>query len=128
MAVSGGAFVTYVGPIVTAAGSAVATAAPYVAAGSALYQLSQGSKGINVPPAPQTGATSDQSEVDAQQQQQRRQQAAGGLQSTLGTDGGQAGAILNPTNLGKKSLLGAGGQPGAAINPATLSSHSLLGG
>jgi hypothetical protein len=46
---------------------------------SALSTLAAGSRGINVPPAPQ---------------------------STTGTAGGQAGAVLNPSTLSTKTLLG----------------------
>jgi hypothetical protein len=105
---SGGAGLVAGTGTAAASGSGVTLggAAAAVTAASALYQLSQGGKGINVPPSPNTGASSDQSEVDAQQEQLKRQQAAGGLQSTTGTAGGQAGAVLNPSTLSNKSLLG----------------------
>jgi hypothetical protein len=74
---------------------------------SALYRLSQGSKGINVPPSPQPGLTTDRGIQDAEQAQLRRAQTAGGLQGSTGTEGGQAGAILNPATLSTKTLLGA---------------------
>jgi hypothetical protein len=73
---------------------------------SALSTLAAGSRGINVPPAPQTQLGTDQSVQQADQQALQRAQVAGGLQSTTGTAGGQAGAVLNPSTLSTKTLLG----------------------
>ena len=86
---------------ITASGvSAAATGA------SALYQLSQGGPHVNIPPAPQSAAATDQAVANAEQQSLQRRQAAGGLQSTTGTPGGQAGAILAPSTQSSKSILG----------------------
>jgi hypothetical protein len=50
--------------------------------------------------------TDQQQQLETQQQQLQRQQTAGGLQGTLGTAGGQAGAILSPTTTSNRSILG----------------------
>jgi hypothetical protein len=84
------------------AASLASTAATGV---SALATLAQGSRGINVPPQPGQVGT-DESAANAEQASLRRSQIAGGLQSTTGTAGGQAGAVLNPATLSTKSLLG----------------------
>lgn len=82
--------------------SAIATGA------SALYTLSQGAGRANVPPVPITPAPQvDQSVANAAAQELQRRQAVAGLQSTVGTGPGQAGAILNPATLSQASLLGA---------------------
>jgi hypothetical protein len=60
---------------------------------------------VNVPPVPNQIGNDQQVEATEQQELARRQ-AAGGLQSTVGTGGGQAGAMLNPSTLSQKSLLG----------------------
>jgi hypothetical protein len=74
---------------------------------SSLYQLAAGPGRINIPPSPLTPqANIDQSAANAEQQQLQREEAAAGLQSTVGTAGGQAGAILNPSTLSSHSLLG----------------------
>ena len=72
---------------------------------SALATLARGAPSINIPPSPQFAQT-DATVAQAQQQALQRAQAAGGLQSTTGTPGGQAGAALNPTTLSTHSLLG----------------------
>jgi hypothetical protein len=60
-----------------------------------------------MPPSPVIPqAQVDQSAQDANQAAQRRQSIAGGISSTVGTTGGQAGAVLNPGNMGSKTLLG----------------------
>jgi hypothetical protein len=48
----------------------------------------------------------DASTEAAEQNAQRRESIAGGIQSTIGTPGGGAGSMLNPANMGGKSLLG----------------------
>lgn len=85
---------------------ALASGATSAASGlSALNTLAQGRGGINLPPQP--GAVqNDQSVQNAEQASLKRAQIAGGLQSTTGTAGGQAGAVLNPSTLSTKSLLG----------------------
>ena len=58
------------------------------------------------PPSPVLSQASiDQGQQCAQENALRRQSIAGGLNSTVGT-GGEAGQMLNPANLGSKSLLG----------------------
>jgi hypothetical protein len=94
---------------VSAAGTGAGITAGEVSAAaslsSSIYTLSQGAGKVNDPPAPnQLG--SDATVADAQQQQLRRQQAAGGIDSTTGTSGGQAGAVLNPSSMSTHSLLG----------------------
>jgi hypothetical protein len=60
---------------------------------------------VNVPPIPnQVG--NDEQTVASEQAALQRREAAGGLQSTTGTSGGQAGAMLNPSTMSQKSLLG----------------------
>jgi hypothetical protein len=79
--------------------SAVATGA------SALMTLAKGSGRVNVPPIP--NSIGNDMSVDAAEQAARtRAEAAGGLNSTVGTSGGQAGAVLNPSTMSQKSLLG----------------------
>lgn len=73
---------------------------------SALTTLARGAPSINIPPAPQMQLGADQAAQQAEQQSLQRAQAAGGLQSTTGTAGGQAGAILNPSTLSNRTLLG----------------------
>lgn len=94
------------------AGGGIATtvseAAAVASGASALYTLSQGPGRINVPPVPVTQpAQVDQAVANAEQAQIARRAAAGGLQSTVGTGTGQAGAILNPATLSNRSMLGA---------------------
>jgi hypothetical protein len=72
---------------------------------SAIYTLAQGRQGISIPPAP--GQIQNDAQAQAVQQQTlEREQAAGGLQSTVGTSGGQAGAILSPATTSNRSILG----------------------
>jgi len=59
------------------------------------------------PPSPvlsQSGV--DQGQQAAEQNALRRQSIAGGIDSSVGTAGGQAGQMLNPANMGAKSMLG----------------------
>jgi hypothetical protein len=84
----------------------VAEASAVAEGASALTTLANGPGRINVPPSP-SGVGSDQAVVDAEQKELQRRQAAGGLASTAGTPGGQAGAVLNPSTISNKSLLGA---------------------
>lgn len=72
---------------------------------SALYTLVNGPGSVSVPPMPYT-ANVDQGALNAEQQERQRLAAAGGLQSTVGTGGGQAGAILNPGTMSSRTLLG----------------------
>ena len=60
-----------------------------------------------IPPQPQMGAQQvDQSTQAAEEAAMRRESIAGGLSSTVGTPGGQAGELLNPQISGTKQLLG----------------------
>lgn len=104
-AAAGGTAAAGAGAAAAGGGVTLTGVAAATTAASALYQLSQGGRGINVPPSPQAAGT-DESVQNAEQMQLKRAQAAGGLQSTTGTPGGQAGAMLNPTTLSQKSLLG----------------------
>lgn len=88
-------------------GTTIAEASAIATGASALYTLSQGAGRINVPPVPVNQPQVDQSVANAQQQQLQRMQAAGGLQSTVGPGMSQGGAVLNPTTLSQRSLLGA---------------------
>ena len=61
-----------------------------------------------LPPAPlQSQTQQDESAQQVDELARRRQSIAGGITSTLGTAGGSEGAVLNPANLGQKTLLGA---------------------
>lgn len=67
--------------------------------------LAKGSGRVNVPPIPnQVG--NDMETAAAEQQTLQRREAAGGINSTIGTSGGQQGAVLNPSTMSQKSLLG----------------------
>jgi hypothetical protein len=79
--------------------AAVATGA------SALYSMTQSRSGVNIPPAPGQ-IQNDQQIQAAEQQTLAREQAAGGLQSTTGTAGGQAGAMISPATTSNRSILG----------------------
>jgi hypothetical protein len=79
--------------------AAVATGA------SAVYSMSQSRSGVNIPPAPGQ-IQNDQQNQAAEQQTLAREQAAGGLQSTTGTAGGQAGAMISPATTSNRSILG----------------------
>jgi hypothetical protein len=60
-----------------------------------------------IPPSPQMPADQvDQSVQNANEAAMRRESIAGGLQSTIGTPGGGSGQMLNPANMGGKTLLG----------------------
>lgn len=82
----------------------VSEAAALAQGASSLYSLANGPRGVSVPPSPQVAP--DQSVANAEQQELARREAAGGLQSTTGTSGGQAGAVLNPGTVSNRSLLG----------------------
>jgi hypothetical protein len=78
-----------------------------VEAGAVYAGASSLSKKPNMPPSP----VIPQAQVDQQTQQaenmaRQRQSVAGGINSTVGTSGGQSGQILNPQNMQGKSLLG----------------------
>jgi hypothetical protein len=93
-----GAAATSTGVEVAAGAADVAT---LYAAGSAL------SKKPNIPPSPVLPAAQVNEQVQQKENQERQRQAiAGGIQSTVGTPGGQAGQILNPANMANKTLLG----------------------
>jgi hypothetical protein len=93
-----------------AASSGIATtiseAAAVASGASSLATLAAGPGRINVPPVPVNQMQTDITVQNAEQQQLARREAAGGLQSTVGTSGGQAGAILNPSTLSQRSVLG----------------------
>lgn len=89
--------------VLTTAGEAAAVAE----GASALYTLSQGPRNPNIPPIGTTGQGQiDQSAAAAAEAERQRLAAAGGLQSTIGTGAGQAGAMLNPSTLSSRTLLG----------------------
>lgn len=91
----------------TAATSVTVSEAAAVASGaSALTTLAQGNPKVNIPPVP-LSTTNDPTVQETEQQELARRAAAGGLQSTIGTAGGQQGAILNPATVSQRSLLGA---------------------
>lgn len=95
---------------VFASAGPVATAASAVSAGVGIAGAvgAFGNKRPVMPPSPMISQASvDQSAEEAQQQAKQRQAIAGGINSTVGTAGGQAGAILNPSTMGQKTLLGA---------------------
>jgi len=84
----------------------VEQAATVAAGASAIYQLANQPR-IQIPPSPTTGAGQiDQSVAAAEADAERRRATAGGLQSTIGTGAGQAGAVLNPGTLSQHALLG----------------------
>jgi hypothetical protein len=65
------------------------------------------SKRPSLPPSPVIPA--EQQNVQVQQtalEAQQRASIAGGMQSTVGTPGGQTGQMLDPSNLGQHTLLG----------------------
>lgn len=67
----------------------------------------EATKRPTIPPSPVIPqAQVDQQAELASQQARQRQSIAGGISSTVGTPGGQAGEALNPANLGGKTLLG----------------------
>ena len=85
----------------TTAGTIAASAAASAAAGA----LTRGN--IAIPPNPfMPQAQVDQTTAEAEAAARKRQGIQGGLDSTIGTSGGGAGGMLNPTSLGTKSLLG----------------------
>lgn len=88
-------------------GTTLAEGAAIASAASAIYGLASGPGRVNIPPSPLVPqARIDQQVENAEQQALGRRQAAAGLTSTLGTAGGEAGAMLNPSTLSSKSLLG----------------------
>jgi hypothetical protein len=96
------------GALTTGAGIAttVSEAAAVASGASALATLANGPGRINIPPVPVNQPQTDQAVLNAQQQEIQREAAAGGLQSTVGTAGGQGGAILNPSTMSSRSILG----------------------
>lgn len=91
-----------------AVGSIAATAAEAasIAAGaSALYSMTQKPK-INTPPMPTTPQATIDEQAQSAEQEAKKRAASGGLQSTTGTPGGQAGTMLNPATVSQHTLLG----------------------
>jgi hypothetical protein len=82
----------------------VTQAATVAAGASSIYQLANQPR-IQIPPSPGI-AQVDQSTAAAEADAERRRATAGGLQSTIGTGPGQAGAVLNPATLSQHGLLG----------------------
>lgn len=105
-AAAGTAAAAVAAPAATASISTTIAEAAAVASGaSALYSLAKGPGRLNVPPTPGVAQT-DQTVANAEQESLRRREAAGGLQSSVGTPGGQAGSVLNPATLSNRSVLG----------------------
>jgi hypothetical protein len=74
-------------------------------AGTTAYTLANQKKPV-LPPSPVPSlASQDQSTQSVEEAAMRRQSIAGGIQSTIGPTGDQ-GAMMNPANLGQKTLLG----------------------
>jgi hypothetical protein len=74
-------------------------------AGTAAYSLTNQKKPL-LPPSPLPSVQNqDESTQQAEENAMRRQSIAGGIESTIGTPGGQGG-MMNPGNLGGKTLLG----------------------
>ena len=91
---------------VSAVGTAAEGVAGSVATGLAANAIIGRPKPL-MPPSPvQTAQQQDQSQQNVEENLMRRQSIAGGLNSTVGTSGGQAGTMLNPSTLGQKTLLG----------------------
>lgn len=92
----------------TLTAGSVALAGTVVDAGIA-YGASQALKPKmpSMPPSPFTPqAQVDQTTQDAEAQARRRQGGAQGIEGTLGTSGGGSGALLNPSSVSSKNLLG----------------------
>jgi len=87
---------------VSMAGTAAETAALGIGASSLL-----GGKKPIMPPSPVLSQQKqDLSQQQVEENAMRRQSIAGGMNSTVGTIGGQAGSMLNPTTMSGKTLLG----------------------
>jgi hypothetical protein len=90
----------------SSAGEAAAAGAASGAIGAGVSALTR-PKAPVIPPTPVIPQAQVDQEAQAAEDTQRRQQAiAGGLNSTVGTAGGQAGEALNVQNTGKSQLLG----------------------
>ena len=91
---------------VSTAADVAGSAALAVGTGVATNALMAGKRPA-MPPNPVMGQQQqDEAEEQAQQNALRRQSIAGGINSTVGTSGGQAGQVLDPANMSGKSLLG----------------------
>lgn len=91
---------------VSAGGYAVESGATAAAVGYGESKLMGGKRPI-MPPSPLQGVQQqDESVQKAEQDAQRRQSIAGGINSTVGTPGGQGGQVLNPGNMSSHTLLG----------------------
>lgn len=78
-----------------------------VGAGAAVGSALSSSGRPVIPPSPVIPQPQvDQSAQDAENMSKRRQQLAGGILSTVGTSGGEAGAVLNPATVSGATLLG----------------------
>lgn len=88
------------------AGQLAAGASVVGAAGSLASTL--GGRRPVMPPSPTMAQqTIDEGAQQAQEMANQRQSIAGGINSTVGTgNGGQGGSMLNPGNMGGKTLLG----------------------
>lgn len=83
----------------------ISEASAVASGASALATLVNGPGNVSIPPSPYQPNV-DQGALSAEEQERQRLAAAGGLQSTVGTGAGQAGAILNPSTMSQRSLLG----------------------
>ena len=64
-------------------------------------------KAPRIPPSPVIPPEQvDQGAAAAEADARKRQQLAGGIASTVGTSGGEAGAVMNPATMSGHSLLG----------------------
>ena len=93
-------------PTVSAIGTGIEEGAGALAISAASNKILGGPRPV-MPPSPVI--SQQQQDLSAQQAEQnamRRQSVAGGMNSTVGTSGGQAGSMLNPSNMGGKTLLG----------------------
>jgi hypothetical protein len=60
-----------------------------------------------LPPSPVIPQAQQNEQIQNQAlEAQKRASIAGGIESTVGTPGGQAGQMLDPANLGQRTLLG----------------------
>lgn len=86
------------------------TASYLLIAAAGAYVGSQVGKGGHqpvIPPSPVIPAAQvDQAQQEAENNAKKRQQLSGGITSTIGTAGGQAGSMLDPGTFGGKTLLG----------------------
>lgn len=91
----------------TAAGVFELIGGAAVAYGAAGALAPGGGGRLAIPPSPVIPQTVvDQSAQEAENTAKRRQQLAGGILSTVGTAGGEAGSVMNPSTISQASLLG----------------------